>query len=38
MLGGLIQSELVTEQEVAVLDAAADTPQTITVDEVSACR
>jgi hypothetical protein len=38
MLGGLIQSGLVTEQEVAVLDAAADTPQTITVDEVSACR
>jgi hypothetical protein len=38
MLGGLIQSGLVTEQEVAVLDAAADTPQTITADEVSACR
>jgi hypothetical protein len=38
MLAGLIQSGLVTEQEVAVLDAAADTPQTITVDEVSKCR
>jgi hypothetical protein len=38
MLGGLMQSGLVTEQEVAVLDAAADTLQTITVDEVSACR
>lgn len=38
MLGGLIQSGLVTEQEVAVLDAAADTAQTITPAEVSACR
>lgn len=38
MLGGLMQSGLVTEQEVAVLDAAADTAQTITAAEVSACR
>jgi len=38
MLGGLMQSGLVTKQEVAVLDAAANTPQTITADEVSACR
>ena len=38
MLGGLIQSGLVTQQEVAVLDAAADTPQMVTVDEVSKCR
>jgi hypothetical protein len=35
MLGGLIQSGLVTEQEVAVLDAAANTPQTFTPIE---CR
>ena len=38
MLGGLIQSGLVTEQEVAVLDDAANTPQTITAAEISACR
>jgi hypothetical protein len=38
MLDGLMQSELVTEQEVAALDAAADTAQTITPSEVSACR
>jgi hypothetical protein len=34
MLGGLIQSGLVTEQEVAVLDAAANVPQTFTTDDV----
>jgi hypothetical protein len=38
MLGGLVQSGLVTQQEVAVLDAAANTTQTITANEVSACR
>lgn len=38
MLGGLMQSGLVTEQEVAVLDAPANTPQTITPTEISACR
>ena len=35
MLGGLIQSELVTDEEVAVLDAAANIAQTITPAE---CR
>ena len=35
MLGGLIQSGLITQQEVAVLDAAANTAQTITPAE---CR
>jgi len=34
MLGGLIQSGLVTEQEVAVLDAAANVAQTFTTDDV----
>jgi hypothetical protein len=34
MLSGLIQSGLVTEQEVEVLDAAANTPQTFTTDDV----
>lgn len=38
MLGGLIQSGLVTQQEVAQLDAAANTAQTITANEVSQCR
>lgn len=34
MLGGLIQSGLVTTQEVAALDAAADVHQTFTTDDV----
>jgi hypothetical protein len=34
MLGGLIQSGLVTEQEVSVLDSAANTPQTFTTDDI----
>jgi len=34
MLGGLIQSGLVTTQEVTVLDAAANVPQTFTTDDV----
>jgi hypothetical protein len=34
MLGGLIQSGLVTEQEVAALDAAANVRQTFTTDDV----
>lgn len=34
MLGGLIQSGLVTEQEVAALDAAANVQQTFTTDDV----
>lgn len=38
MLGGLLQSGLVTQEEVAALDAAANTTQTITANEVSACR
>ena len=38
MLGGLIQSGLVTQQEVSQLDAAANTTLTITANEVSACR
>jgi hypothetical protein len=38
MLGGLVQSGLMTQQEVAVLDAAASTTQMITANEVSQCR
>jgi hypothetical protein len=34
MLGGLIQSGLVTTAEVAVLDAAANVPQTFTTDDI----
>ena len=34
MLGGLIQSGLVTEQEVSVLDSAANVPQTFSTDDV----
>jgi hypothetical protein len=38
MLGGLLESGLVTQQEVAELDAAANAQQAITANEVSTCR
>jgi len=38
MLGGLIQAELVTQQQAAELNAMANASQTITANEVSACR
>jgi hypothetical protein len=38
MLGGLVMSGLVTQEQAEALADRANTPQTITVDEVSACR
>jgi hypothetical protein len=38
MLGGLVQSGLVTQEQADALADRANTSQTITIDEVSACR
>lgn len=38
MMGGLVQAGVITQQQSALIDAAANVKQTITANEVSACR